>query len=90
MEYLIRYAPVTLAISYHLAADPGLTDLAIAGILAVMIWMIPFAILPRLRNADMSYWWLIVALIPYLDRLLGIFLLTRPAPLKLETNENGA
>jgi uncharacterized membrane protein YhaH (DUF805 family) len=87
LEYLLRYAPITLAIYYHIAGDSEPSGASIVVMLAIMVLMIPFAILPRLRNAEMSYWWLVLAIIPYLDRILGILLLAKPAPLKLERNE---
>jgi uncharacterized membrane protein YhaH (DUF805 family) len=38
-----------------------------------------FILLPRLRDAGMSGWWLLVSLVPIANLLLGIILLFRPS-----------
>ncbi len=84
LEFFIRYVPVTFYINYYISSGSEPTVLAVASILLVLTLMIPFAVLPRLRDADMSYFWLIAAFVPFLDMLLGAFLISKPAPPRLD------
>ena len=54
--------------------DPRLWWIAVIG---VSLYGLFFILLPRLRDAGMSAWWLIAALIPFVAILLGIILLFR-------------
>jgi uncharacterized membrane protein YhaH (DUF805 family) len=45
--------------------------------LALAAYGMFFVLLPRLRDVEMSAWWLVVALIPVANILLGIILLFR-------------
>jgi uncharacterized membrane protein YhaH (DUF805 family) len=48
-----------------------------AAVIVLSLYGIFFILLPRLRDVGMSAWWLIVALIPVANGLLGIILLFR-------------
>jgi len=48
-----------------------------AAVIVLSLYGIFFILLPRLRDVGMSAWWLIVALIPVANILLGIILLFR-------------
>lgn len=64
--------------------------------ISILVYLVFFIILPRLRDAGMSAWWLILILVPVVDFFLGVVLLfsrTHPsrnplfeAPLHRPTN----
>ena len=46
-------------------------------VIALALYGLFFILLPRLRDVGMSTWWLLVALVPLVNILLGIILLFR-------------
>ena len=68
------YAYVPLSPSVHSA--PSVLVWLIAALL-VGVYALFFVFLPRLRDARMSEWWLLVALLPFANLLLALVLLFR-------------
>jgi hypothetical protein len=67
----------TVAASLYADRDTTFVPYSFAGFVALLLYGIFFILLPRLRDVGMSAWWLIVALIPVANILLGIILLFR-------------
>jgi uncharacterized membrane protein YhaH (DUF805 family) len=58
-----------------LSSDFGYAALGVVGI---FVYQVFFVALPRLRDAGMSVWWVLLGLIPFLYLFLTIILLFRP------------
>jgi hypothetical protein len=90
LEYLVRYLPPNLALAYLLSSEDDPSGSLVAIVITLSLALIPFAILPRIRDSGTSYWVLIFAFIPILDRLLGLILLFKggvPFPVHQEPNQ---
>jgi uncharacterized membrane protein YhaH (DUF805 family) len=71
-QFLVAYVP--LSPSVHSA--PSVLVWLIAALL-VGVYALFFVFLPRLRDAGLSEWWLLVALLPFANLLLASVLLFR-------------
>lgn len=88
VEYLLRYVPPNVALAYAYSLDDAVGPGFVALALFVSLGLIPFAVLPRVRDTGMSYWILVLALVPLLDRALGAALLfKRGAPVLFEKTQ---
>jgi len=90
LSYLIRAIPANAVMLWASAAaetENELTGdelfLCIAGVI-VAVYAVFFIYLPRVRDAGMPVWSLILALIPYLSIAYGIVLLFRPSKLPMQ------
>jgi uncharacterized membrane protein YhaH (DUF805 family) len=71
----LLYAYMPLLASAPLSA-PRVIAWWIAAIF-LAVYSLFFVFLPRLRDARMSEWWLVLALLPFINLLLGVVLLFR-------------
>ena len=60
-----------------------------AALLAVVLYQIFFIILPRIRDLEMSAWWILLIFVPLADIVLGLILLFR-APVYPRKDSVGA
>ena len=79
VAYFLRLTAVNI-LSAFLYADSTTMDPRFwwSAVFVVAVYGLFFVLLPRLRDAGMSGWWLIAACIPFVAILLGIILLFRP------------
>jgi uncharacterized membrane protein YhaH (DUF805 family) len=78
LAYFLRLIVVNVFSSFLYAdRDTMAASYWWAVVVALSLYGIFFILLPRLRDVGMSTWWLIVALIPVANILLGIILLFR-------------
>ena len=59
-----------------------------SSVIVLVTYGLFFIILPRIRDAGMNGWWLVVALIPVADIVLGIILLFRAPALLTHLSPN--
>jgi hypothetical protein len=82
LAYFLRLVAANIAVGYFYFAgtttNSGYWFIAIA---AIWIYAIFFVILPRMRDIEMSKWWLVVTPIPLLSDIFGIILLFRAQPI---------
>jgi len=103
LAYFIRAFPLNIAVLFGSAEVEDLSrasgaDFAIfAGALALLVYGVFFVYLPRIRDAALPAWILVLAFIPYVDSALGFVLLfghsksaIRPRPELPESNTPSA
>ncbi len=91
LSYLVRAIPANAVMLWAVAAaetENGLTGdallLCIAGLI-VGVYAVFYVYLPRVRDAGMTAWSLILALIPYVSIAYGLVLLFRPSKLPMQS-----
>jgi hypothetical protein len=78
LAYFLRGVVVdSLSFFFYANRDTVAASYWSAAVIVLSLYGIFFILLPRLRDVGMSAWWLIVALIPVANILLGIILLFR-------------
>ena len=79
LAYFVRLVVANICSSFLYASNTTMDPRYWWGSVVVLaIYGLFFILLPRLRDAGMSGWWLLVSLVPIANILLGIILLFRP------------
>lgn len=82
LAYFLRLVGANLAVGFFYfagsASNSGYWWLAIV---ALWIYAIFFVILPRMRDLEISKWWLLITPVPFVSDLFGIILLFRAQPI---------
>lgn len=77
LSYFVR-AVLCEGVLLYLYQDPwGETPSGIVALLAGLLYMSVFILLPRIRDIGMSAWWMVLAFIPYVSSFLSVALLFR-------------
>jgi len=78
LEFLLRVIAVDVISAFSMFPNPGTLAGLFAGFcLVLLVYDIFFVLLPRIRDLQISNWWLLALLIPYANSLLGITLFLR-------------
>jgi uncharacterized membrane protein YhaH (DUF805 family) len=78
LAFLLRVIAVDVISSFSIFPNPGTLETLFAGFcLVLLVYDVLFVLLPRIRDLEISGWWLLAFLIPYANSLLSIILLLR-------------
>jgi uncharacterized membrane protein YhaH (DUF805 family) len=78
LAFMLRVVAVDVISAFSIFPNPGTLEELFAGFCVVLlVYDICFVFLPRIRDLEISGWWLLALFIPYANSLLGITLLLR-------------
>lgn len=77
LSYFLRTLFCDALLVYLYSDEWGETPAGIVAIIALLLYMSFFVLLPRIRDIGLSAGWTILAFIPYVSSLLGVLLLFR-------------
>lgn len=82
LAYFLRLVAANTAVGFfYFTSGTSNSGYWLLGIVAVWIYAIFFVILPRMRDLEISKWWLLITPIPFISDIFGIILLFRAPPI---------